>query len=218
MKKFFALSLLAISGAAQAALVDRGGGFIYDDVLNVTWLQDANYAQTSGYDADGYMTWYGAMAWADGLSVYDSVRNVTYDDWRLPTTLQPDPTCTGQEPAHGGFPPQGYVTNCTGSEMGHLWNVDGVSTYSSGLFLFQFSDIWDHTYWSGTEYVHNTQEAWNFWMSSGVQDTSFRTNHSYAMAVRDGDVAASVVPIPAAVWLFCSGLGLLGWFRRRQMP
>ncbi len=26
----------------------------------------------------------------------------------------------------------------------------------------------------------------------------------------------SVVPIPAAVWLFGSGLGLLGWVRRRQ--
>jgi hypothetical protein len=26
---------------------------------------------------------------------------------------------------------------------------------------------------------------------------------------------SSVVPIPAAVWLFGSGLGLLGWFRRR---
>jgi hypothetical protein len=29
-------------------------------------------------------------------------------------------------------------------------------------------------------------------------------------------VRSSVVPIPAAVWLFGSGLGLLGWFRRRQ--
>ncbi len=36
---------IGMSAAAQAALHDRGGGLIYDDVLNVTWLADANYAQ-----------------------------------------------------------------------------------------------------------------------------------------------------------------------------
>jgi hypothetical protein len=29
-------------------------------------------------------------------------------------------------------------------------------------------------------------------------------------------ITASQVPVPAAVWLFASGLGLLGWFRRRH--
>ena len=30
-----------------------------------------------------------------------------------------------------------------------------------------------------------------------------------------GDLSAFVVPVPAAVWLFGSGLGLLGWMRRK---
>ena len=40
---------LALGSPVRAALIDRGGGLIYDDALNVTWLQDANYAKTSGF-------------------------------------------------------------------------------------------------------------------------------------------------------------------------
>lgn len=45
--------ILIISGSVDAALVDRGGGMIYDTDRDITWLQDMNYAKTSGYDADG---------------------------------------------------------------------------------------------------------------------------------------------------------------------
>ena len=72
MRHALGVILLFVMGSAQAALVDRGGGFIYDDVLDVTWLQDAN--------VNGADTWANQVAWADGLSVYDSVRDVTYDD------------------------------------------------------------------------------------------------------------------------------------------
>ena len=37
-----ASAMVALSGAAQAALVDRGGGMIYDTTRNITWLAD-NY-------------------------------------------------------------------------------------------------------------------------------------------------------------------------------
>ena len=79
--------LLLLSFNATAALYDRGNGLIYDDVLDITWLQDANYAQTSGYDSDGAMTWNDANNWALNLT-YEG-----YSDWRLPVTQFPDATC-----------------------------------------------------------------------------------------------------------------------------
>ncbi len=63
------LMLLGLSGVTQAALFDRGGGMIYDDVLDITWLQDANQG--------GSMNWDDSVAWAGALEFGG------FDDWRL---------------------------------------------------------------------------------------------------------------------------------------
>ena len=47
--------LLAATGANAALTPALGGQVVNDTDLNVTWVADANYAKTSGYDADGYM-------------------------------------------------------------------------------------------------------------------------------------------------------------------
>src|SRR3990172_7999677 len=96
---------LGLTVQGQATLIDRGSGLIYDDDFNITWLQDANYAQTSGFDADGRMSWNTAMTWADALT-YEG-----FTDWRLPSALNQD----------GSGPCLGY---CTGSEMGHLYYTE----------------------------------------------------------------------------------------------
>lgn len=200
--------LFTATGAAQAALVDRGGGLIYDTDLNVTWLSDAN--------VNGLMTWSQANDWAANLSYYDSVRDVTYTDWRLPTTTQPDPTCSSQTDS------QGYGYNCAGSEMSHLFyselgGNDGVNiatTHNANYSLFQNIQTGE-AYWSGTEYALDTSYAWTFYYSFGFQGQGTKDRSMYALAVRPGDVAA--VPVPAAVWLFGSGLlGLVGLARRRK--
>jgi hypothetical protein len=72
------LAMALSSGPVQAALFDRGNGLIYDDVLDITWLQDVTHARTSGYNSSGLFNWFEALAWADQL-VYAG-----FDDWRLP--------------------------------------------------------------------------------------------------------------------------------------
>jgi hypothetical protein len=53
-----------------------------------------------------------------------------------------------------------------------------------------------------------------------LQSVSFSVSYpqaggGYSQVFEIDNISASVVPIPAAVWLFGSGLGLLGWFRRK---
>ena len=54
MKKWILIMVMVITvhyfDNAHAVLIDRGGGLIYDTILDVTWMQDANYINTTGYD------------------------------------------------------------------------------------------------------------------------------------------------------------------------
>src|SRR5437868_11573284 len=124
-----ALGLMS-SLSAQAAFIDRGGGLIYDTTLNVTWLQDMNYAQTSGgYVADLNHQYDAAKAWADGL-VYGG-----YDDWRLPSgnLLNDYSQQPGESAGDYSARPEAryhlrsfdgstdYSYNNTRSELGHLF-------------------------------------------------------------------------------------------------
>ena len=86
------VAALAVSNAAQAALIDRGNGLIYDSVLNITWLQDANLAAintfgVSGIDIHGRMTWNTAEQW---IAAMNAANYKGYHDWRLPATAPID--------------------------------------------------------------------------------------------------------------------------------
>lgn len=189
------------AGGAFAALINRSGGMIYDTTLNITWLYDWNYAKTSGFDADGYMTWTAANDWANNL-VFGG-----FSDWRLPTVAQPDTSCsdrfTNTDGVHyGGF-------NCTGGEMGHLFYTDlGGHAWQSVLNLAGdtaqeianlrlFVDVQTFDYWSGTKYVPNRSGAWAFSPYTGNQFVSgFGGEQFLAMVVRPGDVIVAPLPPP----------------------
>ncbi len=145
-KLILAIALVLMASGAQAALIDRGSGFIYDDVQDITWAQDVGI--------NGTDTWANQVAWAAGYSQTHSVYG-TFDDWRLPTTLQPDPSCSSQSGGHS------YGYSCTGSEMGHLFNVDGLADPLWGPFLPVVLDL--PNFWSGTEFLDSqglNDQAW----------------------------------------------------------
>ena len=164
----------------------------YDDVADLTWLTNTNVNIS--------ISWVDANNWAADLDV----AGVT--GWRLPVTLQPDASCDSSD---------SWSFNCTGSEMGNLYyNVLG-NTAGTISNTGPFINVRLGPYWTATEYASDTNNAWVFGMHSGYQYYLDKATGYAAWAVRSGDVSA--VPVPAAVWLFGSGLlGLIGVVRRKK--
>lgn len=187
---------------------------IYDTAQDITWLQDANYAMTSGYDDDGRMTWDEAVLWAETLN-YGG-----FTEWRLPHTLP----VNGSEYIYGGEPVPGDIYDgsrdvgynisapgsaypgSTGSEMAHLHYTTlgnlgfydlngndqqpGYGLQNTGPFI-NFNAV---DYWSGTQFPPVSTSAFAFDFDYGRQSDVGKTGdpNVYAWAVHDGDYGPSV--------------------------
>jgi hypothetical protein len=238
MNKVIQLSLGAMlalsSGASQAALNDRGGGLLYDDVLNVTWLQDANYAKTSGYDSDGLMTWSQAMTWAENLSYVDTVRNVTWSDWRLPIVKPVNGISFNLSFLPAGTSDYGFNITSPASELSYMYYVNlrlkgyyntsgqyqpdfgvfGSESYGGQKDVGLVKNLQSFGYWSGTEFPGYSGGSFGFGTYDGGQGHFGQDVGLFAWAVRPGDVAA--VPEPETYGLMLAGLGVLAVARRKR--
>lgn len=213
-----ALFSVLFAGHVQAALHDRLGGLIYDDVLDVTWLQDANYVQTSGYNQFGKLNWPDAVNWASTLNYFDTERGVTWDDWRLPSTTTNDLSSLGfdesgqsSELAYMYYANLGFQRNEVYDMYGNL-DSNADPPISDGSYN-PFNNLLTRGYWSGTSY--NDNNAWALHFHFGHQFLDSKTGDELRVwAVRDGDVAP--VPIPPAILLMASGLLFLRFYGRKS--
>jgi hypothetical protein len=227
------LLALGLTTTAQATLIDRGNGMIYDSDQNLTWLQDANYTQTSGYDSDGQLTWFSAKVWAEEL-VYGG-----YDDWRLPSVV--DSGGTGPYDVGNSGTNRGWNVDTSNSELAYMFHInlgneswinpdgtrndDGCPTSNPNCMQNDSTDLVDilnlhsFSFWLNTEYSLGTDAAWYFDTYHGYQGTGDIGDTKYAWAVRTGDVAASVaesVPEPGTLVLMLAGLAGIGAAKQRR--
>ena len=221
---FISTMLFLFITSADAALITRiNDQAIYDDDLNITWISNMNLAASNsfgiaGIGDDGTMSWEVANQWIDALN---GNNYLGFNDWRLPQTIDPDPSCEGS-------------FNCTGSEMGHLFynelggnaGEDILLGGTPGCILCEpdpdvalFSNIQTGTahYWSGTVFFADEifTMAWDFEFGTGSQNVNLSEAPWNVTAVRTGDILAT--PIPPAIWLFVSGfLGLISLSRLKH--
>jgi len=225
MRFSFLVALVFIALPVQAALVERADGqAYYDTELNITWLADANYAQTSGYDADGLMNWADSMAWVDTLN---TANHLGANTWRLPSVTDTgEPGCVDRVSYSNGDDCGFNVDTSTGEmaslfydTLGNLARYDTMGNEQTDWGLVNtgpFSNI-GNLYWSETVYaLYPEYESWVFSFLYGGQLNHHQANTFGAWAVMDGDIGTTVVPLPAAVWLFGSAVAGLGWMRRKR--
>lgn len=140
-----AAALIGGMGTAGAELHPPANGQVYDDVLNISWLQDANFVKTScdannalwqAFDPttiggnsgrskaqicsdDGLLNWNEAEGWIAVLNANNHLGHNDWRQWRVPNPTN-DPTCSNQDFDAVGS--DGGV-RCTGSELGNLFNA-----------------------------------------------------------------------------------------------
>jgi hypothetical protein len=212
--------LMVMAGAADAALLMRGtdilgNKLIYDTDMDITW-----YDYTKSAD-----TWDNQVAWADSLEV--TFNDATYNDWRLPATVDGSYVYGYSGPDSGSDWGE-YVYSYTwgynlyNSEIGYLFYIeldnngyiarDGASQSDYGLentgVFDKLPEMWC---WSGTEHADN--QAWGFGFFLGYQGADSKTYEAPALAVRPGDVAP--VPVPSTIFLLASGIFAMAGDRLR---
>jgi hypothetical protein len=174
------------------------------------------------------MDWASANTWAANLN-YSGLTG-----WRLASNTPVNGIYNLTNRTNNGTTDWGFNITSPNSELAYMYYINlnlkgmfsptGALQSNSGIFgngnrlafgqnnVGLVNNLQAYMYWSGTQLGSS---SWSFDTIGGSQQFGPQTDTFFAWAVRSGDISA--VPVPAAVWLFGSGLiGLSGFTRKRK--
>ena len=188
----------------------------YDDVLDVTWLADANLAASHKFGvptigANGLMNAATAAAYIDAMN---AAGYLGFSSWRLQTLEPIDGLSFDYAESYDGTTDVGYNMGASGtayagstaSEFAHLYYVTlgnsgyyGTNGAPAGCAQVSpfcrtqdgpFLNVGDTTYWIGTPYAPNpVTAAWAFSFGTGGQRAYGDQLGSYVWPILGGDAA-----------------------------
>ncbi len=151
---------IATDTDAGCRFIDNGDGTITDDDTGLMWLQDANCANTVGYDPNG--TGDGRVDWLNAGAFVDAINAGTY------------PACSG-----GGYADWHLSTR---DELVSL--IDDSNSSPALPTGHPFTNVLNDIYWTSTEYAPNPTDAWYVYLDDGDVNGDDKTSTDYAWAVR----------------------------------
>ncbi|MDD2661838.1 MAG: hypothetical protein PHY54_19500 [Methylococcales bacterium] len=221
------LSLTTLNAEASLTAYTAAGNqsVVYSSLGNITWTGDANLLGTLE-NTFGFNTIVNAIISASP-TIYDTpnafdngglgVYNISTEDFSY---------YNGYTNWFGAQAFTKYLNSIhyAGSnqwvlpisdQFNHLFRKEmGVMAGSNFPNSANFTNQQSYAYWLSTEYAYFPIYASIFPTSNDFYFCDFKNCFNAAWAVSPGQVAA--VPIPGAIWLFVSVLGLLSFTRRKQ--
>jgi hypothetical protein len=185
---------------AQAALVPSADGtMVYDTVMHVTWLADANLPSTQtfgvpGINPSGSMNYATAVAWVAQLNAYNNGAGwLGHNNWTLPTTPQIDSTCNLLGP-NGNF-----GVGCVDDAMSSLFTSLGLQFPDTAVpipanSVGPFINFQPYLYWSDTANGRDSNGYFTFSFNTGWQGGNLNPFYMYALPMVQGQVPATYQP------------------------
>jgi hypothetical protein len=187
-----------------------GGRTVHDNLLNVTWLLDANVGARAckGVDSvgsSGGMNW--KTAWACIAQLNSGKGLYGHTNWQMPATPKADTTCGASGP-HGNS----FGENCKNSSYGSLFYVAWARRYGETVALATgpakggFKDVQPTLYWYGnkTKMPDTSKKADNgynsFSFSNGWQGANVDHHAMYVWPMIAGQADAGSPAAKATIW------------------